>query len=145
LWPRSPKSPKQLAAGAERHVLAIHALVLAREGHSGRHLDASGYREAVGVSKSFKTTTDVIMKTKTILSATFVAALLLSASTHAFAQSNHFEELANQPFPENLPTKEATQTLNDELLFQRATQVYLWALPVLQVADRQLRRQADGG
>ena len=60
-----------------------------------------------------------------------VGVLALLAARPSFAQSSRFDELANLPFPENLPTKEATQVLRDELLFQRATQVYLWALPVL--------------
>ena len=47
------------------------------------------------------------------------------------AQTSHFDELANLPFQENRPTKETTKTLNDELLFQRATQTYLWALPLI--------------
>jgi hypothetical protein len=42
-----------------------------------------------------------------------------------------FDELANLPFTENRPTKETAQTLRDELLFQRATQAYLWALPLI--------------
>ena len=42
-----------------------------------------------------------------------------------------FDELANLPFAENRPTKETAQTLRDELLFQRATQTYLWALPLV--------------
>jgi hypothetical protein len=47
----------------------------------------------------------------------------------AIAQSTHFDELANLPFKENRLTKETAQTLCDQLLFQRATQTYLWALP----------------
>ena len=43
----------------------------------------------------------------------------------------HFDQLANLPFTENRPTKETAQTLRDELLFQRATQTYLWALPLI--------------
>ena len=35
------------------------------------------------------------------------------------------------PFVENRPTPETAQTLTDELLFQRATQTYLWALPLI--------------
>jgi hypothetical protein len=31
------------------------------------------------------------------------------------------------PFKENRPTEQTAQTLRDELLFQRATQTYLWA------------------
>jgi hypothetical protein len=45
--------------------------------------------------------------------------------------SQRFEQLATLPFVENRPTKETAQTLRDELLFQRATQTYLWALPLL--------------
>jgi len=59
------------------------------------------------------------------------SALLLCAVPVAFAQEPNFDKLANVPFNENYPTKETTQTLRDELLFQRATQVYLWALPIL--------------
>jgi hypothetical protein len=49
----------------------------------------------------------------------------------AEAKSTHFDILANLPFKENRPTKETAQTLRDELLFQRATQTYLWALPLI--------------
>ena len=45
--------------------------------------------------------------------------------------SGHFDELANLPFSENRPTVETAKTLDDELLFQRATQTYLWALPLI--------------
>jgi hypothetical protein len=44
---------------------------------------------------------------------------------------SRFDELANAPFKENRPTKEAASALRDELLFQRATQAYLWALPLI--------------
>ena len=44
---------------------------------------------------------------------------------------DRFDELANLRFMENRPTKETAQTLRDELLFQRATQTYLWALPLI--------------
>ena len=53
-------------------------------------------------------------------------AIVLSAT----AQSR-FDELANLPFYENRPTPETAKTLRDELLFQRATQVYLWGLPLI--------------
>ena len=63
----------------------------------------------------------------------FIAAALICAvtisglTTQALAQESHFDKLANAPFKENRPTKETAQTLRDELLFQRATQTYLWA------------------
>jgi hypothetical protein len=46
-------------------------------------------------------------------------------------RESHFEELANLPFTEDRPTKETARTLRDELLFQRATQTYLWAMPLI--------------
>ena len=72
------------------------------------------------------------MKYSQILIAALVGALAMSGlATQAFAQSTHFDELANLPFKEGRPTKETAQTLRDELLFQRATQTYLWALPLI--------------
>ncbi|WP_232231931.1 DUF1254 domain-containing protein [Burkholderia sp. WSM2230] len=41
------------------------------------------------------------------------------------------ESLASLPFKEGYPTKDEASILSDELLFQRATQVYLWALPAV--------------
>jgi hypothetical protein len=47
------------------------------------------------------------------------------------AQESRFDRLANLPFAKGRPTKEAVHTLREELLFQRATQTYLWALPLI--------------
>ena len=49
----------------------------------------------------------------------------------AQGQMTRFDTLASLPFHENRPTAETAQTLRDELLFQRATQTYLWALPLI--------------
>jgi len=70
---------------------------------------------------------------KTIRMETVAAALafLLAFCTSVSAQTKRFDELANLPFTENRPTKETAQTLRDELLFQRATQTYLWAMPLI--------------
>ncbi|HEY6388555.1 MAG TPA: DUF1254 domain-containing protein, partial [Candidatus Acidoferrum sp.] len=46
-------------------------------------------------------------------------------------QPTHWDEMSNLQFVENRPTKETAQALRDELLFQRATQTYLWALPLI--------------
>lgn len=43
----------------------------------------------------------------------------------------HQEKIASLPFVENRPTKESEQTLRDEMLYHRATQTYLWALPLI--------------
>lgn len=42
-----------------------------------------------------------------------------------------FEQLANSPFSSNRPTAETAKILKDELLFQRAVQTYLWAMPLI--------------
>ena len=62
-----------------------------------------------------------------------VLALFTSACdrTTQIDRTTRFDELANLPFVENRPTKETANTLRDELLFQRATQTYLWAMPLV--------------
>ena len=69
------------------------------------------------------------MKMKTKIIICFALASVFGAP--ALAQSPCYEELANLPFAEGRPTKETAQKLRDELLFQRATQTYLWALPLI--------------
>src|SRR5215510_1537867 len=49
----------------------------------------------------------------------------------AQAQTDRYEALANSAMVENRPTPETAKLLRDELLFQRATQTYLWALPLI--------------
>lgn len=72
------------------------------------------------------------------ISLALIAALALTACNQPTQQSqttppphSHFDELANLPFAENHPTEATAQTLRDELLFERATQTYLWALPLI--------------
>ena len=65
--------------------------------------------------------------------------------TQALAQESHFNELANLPFAEGRPTKETTQTLHDELLFQRATQTYLWAMPLINTLGMQVGSEKTFG
>ena len=57
--------------------------------------------------------------------------------TQTQAQSS-FDRLANLPFEENRPTKQTAETLSDELLFQRATQTYLWAMPLVNTLGMQV-------
>jgi len=59
------------------------------------------------------------------------ALVAMAASTDSLAQTSHFATLANSPMSQNRPTPETAKTLRDELLFQRATQTYLWALPLI--------------
>ena len=60
--------------------------------------------------------------------ATIVAAMLPGL---AHAQVDRYDALANSPMNENRPTPETSKLLREELLFQRATQTYLWALPLI--------------
>ena len=71
------------------------------------------------------------MLTKGLAGALAVAGFLSGVAPIAQAQSNRYDALANSPMVENRPTPEAAKLLKDELLFQRATQVYLWALPLI--------------
>ena len=52
--------------------------------------------------------------------------------------TSRFDELANLSFHENRPTEQTAQTLRDELLFGRATQTYLWALPLINTLGMQV-------
>ena len=58
-----------------------------------------------------------------------IAGLAAVGASHA--QSERYDGLAKLPFEQNRPTAQTARTLKDELLFQRATQTYLWALPLL--------------
>ena len=44
---------------------------------------------------------------------------------------SRFDALADLPFEKNRPTAATAATLKDELTFQRATQTYLWAMPLI--------------
>jgi hypothetical protein len=49
----------------------------------------------------------------------------------ALTHPERYDALAESPMVENRPTRETAVLLKNELLFQRATQTYLWALPLL--------------
>ncbi|MFZ4531070.1 MAG: hypothetical protein ACOYOJ_04560, partial [Alsobacter sp.] len=51
------------------------------------------------------------------------------APSHAQQAPSRF--LADLPFKENRPTPKTASVLQSELFFQRATQAYLWALPLV--------------
>jgi len=66
------------------------------------------------------------------MKATFASlTLTLMITTAAVAESARYSDLANLPFRQNYPTEKMTRQLNDELLFQRGVQSYLWALPAI--------------
>lgn len=71
------------------------------------------------------------MKTAVISIFISVVAIIALLPIAATGQVDRYQELANQPFKNDYPTKEASRTLDEELYFQRATQTYLWALPAV--------------
>jgi hypothetical protein len=60
------------------------------------------------------------------------------AQKEAAAAKTRIDELIVLPFEENRPTSETARKLRDELLFQRATQAYLWALPLINTLGMKL-------
>jgi hypothetical protein len=78
-------------------------------------------------------------RTRKFLTAALVGVLATSVlATQTLAQETSFDKLANLPFSEGRPTKETAQTLRNELLFQRATQTYLWAMPLINTLGMQV-------
>jgi hypothetical protein len=61
------------------------------------------------------------------------------------AQLDRYDALANAEMAENRPTPETSRQLKDELLFQRATQTYLWALPLINTLGMKTGSEATFG
>ncbi len=72
---------------------------------------------------------------KGVNSRRLAAGVLLSAAlatTGGMVQAkDRFEALADAKFEHNRPTEKTAAMLQEELIFQRATQTYLWAMPLL--------------
>lgn len=63
-----------------------------------------------------------------------IVATVFALAIPSLAQADtRCEALANQPFNEGFPTPEASRSLADELVFQRAVQSYLWSLPAINI------------
>jgi len=73
----------------------------------------------------------MILKISNIRSFLVITGVLLLAPVLASAQENRFQALANSPQFENRPTEASAAALMDELFFQRASQIYLWAMPLI--------------
>ena len=61
----------------------------------------------------------------------------MTSTLHTSPAIQHQEKIAGIPFVENRAVGETAQTLRDELLYHRATQTYLWALPLLNTLGMQ--------
>jgi hypothetical protein len=72
---------------------------------------------------------EVLMRRMATLILTSAASAVVLAPV--WAQPDRQQALADSAMFENRPTAETAKLLREELLFQRATQTYLWALPLL--------------
>lgn len=84
------------------------------------------YLAAKAVEHKMKT-----RRVQNLLVVALVFALALISFQTVQAQDSRFETLANSETYENRPTQESAAVLMDELLFQRASQIYLWAMPLI--------------
>ena len=66
-----------------------------------------------------------------------VVLTITSAGCKTTKGGDRFTELAEQPFVESAATDAAAKTLMEELYFQRACQVYLWAMPAMNTVAMQ--------
>ena len=74
-----------------------------------------------------------------------VCATGIISGSQAGATKDYWQSLAELQFPGGYPTAESSARLFDELDFQRAVQVYLWALPAMNIdAMRQGSEAAFG-
>jgi len=71
------------------------------------------------------------MKTPLVSRQVAILFVTVSLTTLAQAQADRYDALANSRMFENRPTAETSKLLKDELLFQRATQAYLWAVALI--------------
>ncbi len=69
------------------------------------------------------------MRTRAIMAAVLILATVPAGP--ARSESTRYDALANLPFTKGFLSKDAIASLADELVFQRAAQAYLWALPAL--------------
>ena len=71
------------------------------------------------------------MSTQITTAASIATLIAVGLVSPAHAQTSRHNELATIPFEGSYVAKDKAQTLLDELYFQRAVQVYLWAMPAL--------------
>ncbi len=78
------------------------------------------------------------MRRHVLISAAVGGLIMSGLAMQAVAQERTFDKIADLPFKDGRPARESAQILRDELLFQRATQTYLWALPLINTLGMQV-------
>ena len=71
------------------------------------------------------------MKARIAYTLTLALLSFLPAISQAQISGERWSDLRTLPFPQNYPTEATAQTLVDEMLFHRATQVVGWSLPAM--------------
>jgi hypothetical protein len=66
-------------------------------------------------------------------------------SAHYASSDDRYKALADLPFDGGYPTRDGIRTLQDELLFERAVQSYIWALPALNMVAMKEGSEAKFG
>jgi hypothetical protein len=87
----------------------------------------------------------MVVKPKFIFDALVSAAIIATLNGSALAQDSRWDEFANAPFPNGFPSEQTRAQLLDELYFQRAVQVYLGALPAVNMLAIRAGSEAKWG
>ena len=79
--------------------------------------------------------------------AALIAAMIgtIGLPISASAQMDRYDALATSPMAENRPTPATAKLLRDELMFQQATQAYLWAMPLINTLGMKFGSEAAFG
>jgi Protein of unknown function (DUF1254) len=96
----------------------------------------------LGAVGKINSTKSDALKTKTMTLLVLASLLTLRTATHAQSVSTRSGKL---DFELGLPTKETVTKLYDEMDFQRACQLYLWALPLVEFGNLQVILEGTTG
>jgi hypothetical protein len=80
-----------------------------------------------------------------LVKSTSILVVTACLSTAVYAQADRYDALADGAMVENRPTAATSKLLRDELLFQRATQTYLWALPLINTLGMKVGSETQFG
>ena len=75
------------------------------------------------------------IKRNSLIMLTVAGALFISTASESVAQETVKTHIGDLTFEGGYPSAETQQKLLDEMDFQRATQAYLWALPIVNLAE----------
>ena len=77
------------------------------------------------------------MRIKINIVPALLAVLVTLVALPVHAAEDYWQDLRSLPFPESYPTKQSADRLHDEMLFQRASQVVIWSIPIVSMAQWQ--------